>query len=288
MKKILLYIVLLISSFCYSQIKLINSDTTKTKYYNYKNRAIKSFTYKKQYVTSQTGESMYVLLDSVCKPSQPQRIIFAESLNRNYFYYPDSLIIRNWNLHSTPIENKNYFKLDILLKSKNFKNLGISFMYNRKDSLCTRIQVTKPDSLTYYTREVYFDMSFHDTKLKPNLSYKINNNSFLDIYINDKNFVKELFYEIDDHKTLKITFTGFYIPHEYGFIDTQNRKRFGNWFSYHDNGKLSSIGSYSGNDFDTKGNEINIKKTGKWIYFNRQGCIDKEENWQDGKLITHK
>lgn len=287
MKNINYLLILLLSNYCLAQVKLFSNDTLHTKFYNYKSKLIKSFIYKKQYVTSQTGNELFVLYDSICDlVNQKQKLIYSEDYSRKYFYYKDSLIIRNWDMHDTSIKYKNYFELSLYLKSKKYENLIISIYYNRNDSLCSRLYISKPDSLSFYTDKIYFDNNFKDTQLTDYQSYKLNNNSNIYFYVNKKNSIDKLYYDFGNNKTLFISFSGFFIPKEYGFRDSRNNTRIGEWYNYDEKGKLKSQGKYSSSNFDNKGNEININKTGEWIYYTKEGCIDKVENWKNGMLNT--
>jgi hypothetical protein len=281
------FIFLIFPFFCFSQIQLWDNDTIKTDFYDVNKNIIKGFTYKKQFITKNTGEKMLVLFDSICENnSKKNRIIYGETTFDKYYFYRDSLIIRNWNLRNSTLEHKKHFFLSIYLKSKKYKNLKISIYYNLKDSLIGRVVVAKPDSLNFYTKDYLSDIRFDETKLKSPFICNVLDNSFLNVYFNKNNFIEQLYYDINKEQILHITFQKFYIPKEYGFRKSTNNERIGVWYTYYQNGKVSSEGEYSGSEFDSNGNEINIKKTGKWIYYTEQGCIEKEEVWSNGVLIS--
>ncbi len=286
-KSLISFSSLLFFNFNYCQFKLINSDTINTDFYGNKKEIIKSFKYRRQFTTTQTGEPLVLFLDSICNThKQKQKVIYGESYNKKYSFYRDSLIIRNWNLRDSPIKNKNYFEINIYLKSKEYDNLGISIMYNRNDTLSRRLLIFKPDPVSFYCAKYISDTNFEDSKLLSSSGYKITDNSGLYLYFNKKNSIEKLEYTLDDKRLLCIKFFGFYIPIEYGFRNYNDKmSRIGTWYTYFENGKLSSEGEYCGSKFEANGKEYDIKKTGKWVYYTNQGCIDKEETWDNGVLI---
>ncbi|SHF34026.1 hypothetical protein SAMN05444377_1074 [Flavobacterium fontis] len=273
-------------NYSFSQIKLINKDTLKTEYFNCNPKIIKSFVYKKQYMTMPYhGQELFVEYDSVCSTKQKQKLIYAETYSDKFRFFKDSLIIRNWNMNNSEI----YFRMHIYLKSKKYDNLLISTIYNRENLLCKVLTVAKPDSISFDYSKIYVHNEFKETKLTGSQTYNLGNDRYVDLEFNEKNYIEKLRYFITKNEELVVTFSNFYIPKEYGFFRYLNnikQSRFGTWYTYFENGKLSSEGEYSSSKFEPNGKEYDIRKTGKWIYYTENGCIDREEIWDDGVLIN--
>ena len=234
------------------------------------------------------GEELFVQYDSICSTKQKQKLIYAESSNDKFLFFKDSLIIKNWDLHNSGYQYRNYFKMHIHLKSKLYDNLNISIIYNRENLLSIQLTISKPDSISFGTSKIYFQNNFKDTKLTGSQTYKLDSNRYISLEFNELNIIDNLHYFINKNEELVVKFSGFYIPKEYGFFRYSNnikQSRFGIWYTYFENGKLSSEGAYSDSKFEANGKEYDIKKTGKWVYYTKQGCIDKEETWDNGILI---
>jgi hypothetical protein len=230
------------------------------------------------------GEELFVRYDSICSAKQKQKLIYAESSNDKFLFFKDSLIIRNWNMNNS----ESHFRMQIYLKSKKYDNLTISIIYNRKNLLCSQLTISKPDSISFDSSKIYVQNDFDDIKLTGSQRYNLANNRYISLEFNELNIIDNLHYFINNNEELVVKFSGFYIPKEYGFFRYSNnikQSRFGTWYTYFENSKLSSEGAYSGSKFEANGKEYDIKKTGKWVYYTKQGCIDKEETWDNGVLI---
>jgi antitoxin component YwqK of YwqJK toxin-antitoxin module len=271
-------------------VKSQTKDTTQTSFY--KDGQIMSYIIKSNYTHN---NNMYVLLDSICdKQRQKQRIIRQSTFdsnnwNNDMFYYKDSLMINyRYGFKRKPYIGITEFHLLFLSKEK--KNIGIDIEFN-KDSLVTRILIYKPKVNKLEIDKYYSDFNTNPTSMKANLQLIIDSDNSLNIEFLEKNILKNISYfhkDINDDDNFFKTIILFYKnnnPKEYGDFQKKIGRK-GKWYTYYENGKLSSAGEYNGSVFDSNGNEVNNLKTGKWVYYTEQGCIDKEENWENGKLIS--
>ena len=175
----------------------------------------------------------------------------------------------------------NYYS--IILNCKR-KPIEIYFKYD-KDSLVNRIVVSKIDSTSYKTYRTYLAQDYKiATSFVGDFIYQSDNNFSLHISFIDKFNMNYVVYRESEVFSVYVKFLKNNIPNIYGHYNLKGRT--GIWYTYYENGRLSSEGEYSGSDFDSNGNEINIKKTGKWVYYTNQGCVEKEEIWDNGKLIS--
>ena len=283
------------SIFNYSQVKLNDiksTDTINTKFY--KNGQIKSFVLKKQFLTNRHGEKMTVFLDSTCKNTKQQKIIKNETIDLSNWdnlieHYNDSITLFNryYRYYRNPkLDNvKNDFSVKI--NSRDCPQVSITVSID-KDSLVKRVLISKNFANSYTTEKYYNDLYFKSISLEKHFDYIIENNNYLTVDFYRKSFIKEIKYQYISGEKIKIKLIKFYLnnkPKEYGhYYNTSGRT--GIWYTYYENGRVSSEGEYFGSEFDSNGNEINIKKTGKWIYYTKQGCVEKEEVWDKGVLIS--
>lgn len=286
-KKILLAIITLVASESIAQVNLHTlkaNDTCCSRYY--KDGQLKYFELNNQYLTHRDGMYMEVYLDSVCdidkqEQSIKKNVVEDNNWRRSIFHYKDSISIYFLDRFKLPIyKNKNCFGIIL----HNYGNLGLYVEYNN-DLLVNRFSVQKVVEGKYNNEIYYSDLYFNLTSLEKSFSFTTVNNNYLYLDFSTKFFLKELRYFYNHNGNDMVLWVNFFDknkPKEYGNIDSV-KGRTGKWYSYYENGKLKSEGEYSGSKFK-RDEEFDIKKTGKWIYYTNEGCIDYQEIWEDGIL----
>ncbi len=287
MNRIFLIFVLLLSFQLFSQIEggFILKDTVEY----YKNGQVKEILGIDRLSTY--GAKLRVLYDSVCNYTIGDKLFEKEHItgdvNGNYSrrYYKDSLVIVRM-ISNTYDKDKIFTQIYFNLKKD--KPVEIFFLATR-DSLVTKLQIGQPTKNTYSTARSFDYKEFKTPTSLSNLELTSDNRYFR-ISFYEKYYINEIVYKWlkDDNKdSVRGTYISFYkgnLPKEYGqYIPPIGRM--GKWYTYHKNGKLASEGNYCGNKVDKSGNEYDIKKIGHWIYYSNEGCIEKEETWDNGVLI---
>ncbi|SHF34554.1 hypothetical protein SAMN05444377_10720 [Flavobacterium fontis] len=267
-----------------------NKEITQTSFYE--DGQIKSYILKSNYTHN---ENMYVLFDSICdKKKQKQRIVRqctfdSNNWNNDMYYYKDSLMVYyRYGFKRKP--SIGLTEYNILFLSKEKKSIGIDIEFN-KDSLISRVLIYKPKHKKLEIDKIYSDFHTDPIAMKGSYLLIIDDETSIEINFLKKNIIKNISYYSDltsDDNDFLRTYVLFHEnnkPKEYGDF-RYKVGRVGKWYTYYVNGQLESEGEYCGSEIDYNGNEFNLKKDGKWTYYTQQGCIDKEENWDKGKLIN--
>ncbi len=234
--------------------------------------------------------------DSICDYKNKAEKLFARrhmviDPNGRYIrtYYRDSLV------RIFQEQSFTYFKDEIryhIYMNLNKMPLTVFIQATKKDTLATKFSISEPDTLKYRVHKMFDYKQFNIPTEFDNLELN-RKDRFVRISFYDKVFMKEILYKWlkdEDGKVLGGTYLSFYrgnFPKEYGHYQPPHG-RMGMWYTYYKNGLLKSEGEYSGSKFDDFGNEIHLRKTGKWIYYSKKGCVENVEIWNDGKLIETK
>jgi len=125
-------------------------------------------------------------------------------------------------------------------------------------------------------------------------------------FVNDKRVNKWTYYDLDGaivkneiYRAGNDTIAG--IHYNSGLIAEMgnylyNQGKIGQWYEFHPNGRIKSLGKYSGGfvfvdkpfDETTMGSEIIYNKDGVWLYWNNEGHLTKKEIHMRGELIRIK
>jgi hypothetical protein len=293
MKNLIILFILFTSISSQCQEKKYPKDLTGTLYF--KDGQIREKIYYREYFSTNGGK-LRILYDSVCDIiKQKQREIIHYTSDNNWDlkreYFKDSLVrIHHYNLKN---QNTGSSSVEVLFNLKEKAPLSLSFLID-KDSLVYSFYITEPNEFDYNSKRTFFSQDFDKPiSLTNDFNLKIDNERDLFVKFIDKSFIKYLIYswkkkldnEIIDINTF-ISFYKFNQPKEYGYYYPPFGRK-GMWYTYYEDGNLCTEGEYSGSEYDKFGmNEINIKKTGNWIYYSKDGCIEKEEYWENGVLIS--
>jgi hypothetical protein len=284
--KIILVVNLFIWNSTFGQINIINlkpSDSCCTSFY--KDGQIKSFFLKEQFVTRGYSQGMWIFYDSVCdRTKQSQNIISNIAKDNNsdieILHYRDSIAVLYENNFKLAIY-KDRKQVEILLHKCN--NTGLLLEYNDKSRI-NRFLVHRLVDGRYQNEEYYSDLYFNSVSLDKKFEFRLADNIYLSVDFYSNFYIKSIHYVLQESNDIFVIY--FYSenrPNKYGHYNTQIG-RTGKWYTYYENGKLQSEGEYSGSKFEYD-KEYDVRKNNKWIYYTVQGCIEKEEFWDNGKLI---
>ena len=284
MKNIVKILIFYCSHF-YSQTNPVNTDY-------YKNGGIKHIFFKNDWI--HPANTVDVYYDSLCaKKDKSHRIIDSAKgwIKESRFFLRDSTIILK---HFGKTFNDLYgISFDIAIYEPNHISIYLNIT---KDSLIDRIGVQRcKDDIDFPLRmgkTLLWTEYSKPTEIKE-LNPVLLDNDLGDLIVSfySKYFIKRIIYRRKNFKNKNE-----FLNTEYLFYNNNKIKqhgtylfgfgRIGKWYTYYENGKLSSEGEYSGSEFGSNGIEFNIKKTGKWFYYSEKGCINKEEKWNNGVLVN--
>jgi antitoxin component YwqK of YwqJK toxin-antitoxin module len=257
----------------------------------YSNGAVKSVFFKNDWVHKSNTVDVYY--DLLCD-NKEKNIRVADSAKgwikeARRFYKDSTFILQNFGGTFSELKGISFH-----LESYELNHISIYFGIE-KDSLINKVSVKRSADNADFPLRTYKTLCWMEykkpTEIKELSPIHLDDEySALGIKFYNKYFVEEIIYSRPDYKNKNRFLNTQYLF----YLDNKMKQqgtylvgygRTGRWYVYYENGRVSTTGDYCGSEFDSKGQEIGTKKTGKWIYYTKQGCVEREENWDNGVLI---